>query len=175
MKESHQIYYDLSEIIAILVDRFMEIEISYCVKIIELFTALSKQFDELNSFYEWCKNVGISRISDYPVVEKITQKRLDMMNEFVHDRIALASKKSARYVDEEVKKVSSSTSVVEEKAEDSFPINGTKALPAPEQKTMRDAVSAVAEEDDKKEVDLLNLHDEPTAVTWQEHGDHRRI
>lgn len=172
VKESHQIYYHLSEIIAILVDRFMEMEVSYCVKIIELFTSLSKQFEELNSFYEWCKNAGISRVSDYPVVEKITQKRLNLMNEFVNDRIALASKKSARYVEEEPQNVSPTAQVAKEEAEDSYDINGTKALPEPEQKTFTDAVSvSVAREDDKKEVDLLNLHDEPTAVTWQEHGD----
>ena len=68
VKESFQIYYDIAEIMFILVDRFMEQEVHDCVKIYEMFCQVCKQFDELDLFYGWCKGIG------YTETEKITPK-----------------------------------------------------------------------------------------------------
>ena len=74
VKESRfQIYYDIAEIMVILVDRFMEQEVHDCVKIYEMFCQVCKQFDELDLFYGWCKGIG------YTEIEKITPKKLDVM------------------------------------------------------------------------------------------------
>lgn len=51
VKESFQIYYDITEIMGILIDRFMELEVRECVRIYEIFCRLGKQFDELEMFY----------------------------------------------------------------------------------------------------------------------------
>nr|POE62708.1 putative clathrin assembly protein [Quercus suber] len=73
VKESFQIYYDIAEIMVILVDRFMEQEVHDCVKIYEMFCRVCKQFEELDLFYGWCKGIG------YTKIEKITPKKLEVM------------------------------------------------------------------------------------------------
>jgi hypothetical protein len=54
VKESIQLYYDITEILGILIDRFMELEIPEAVKVYEIFCRVSKQLDELDNFYSWC-------------------------------------------------------------------------------------------------------------------------
>ncbi|KAF5951925.1 hypothetical protein HYC85_009869 [Camellia sinensis] len=78
VKESFQIYYDITEILGILIERFMGLEVSDSVKVHEIFCRISKQFDELDEFYGWCKKTGIARSSEYPEVEKVTQNKLDV-------------------------------------------------------------------------------------------------
>lgn len=90
VKESFQIYYKIMEILGILTDRFMELEISDSIKVYDIFCHVSKQFDDLDNFYGWCKNVGISHSSGYPEVEKITQKKLNLMDDFIRNKSALA-------------------------------------------------------------------------------------
>nr|DAD26843.1 TPA_asm: hypothetical protein HUJ06_028311 [Nelumbo nucifera] len=48
-KESFQIYYDIAEVVAILVDWFMELEVPSYAKVHEIFTQLSKQFESSES------------------------------------------------------------------------------------------------------------------------------
>lgn len=74
MKEDRHIYSNLKEMMAILVERFMKMEISYCIKVHDLFTSLSKKFKEFTTLHDWCNTVGIGKpSSDYPtIVEDIT-------------------------------------------------------------------------------------------------------
>jgi hypothetical protein len=103
VKESFQIYYDITEIMGILIDRFMELEVHDCVKVYEVFCRVGKQFDELDIFYSWCKNIGIARSSEYPELEKITPKKLEVMDEFIRDKSALAQIKQSKSLKEEIK------------------------------------------------------------------------
>ncbi|CBI20038.3 unnamed protein product, partial [Vitis vinifera] len=96
VKESFQIYYDITEIMGILIERFMELEVQDCVKVHEIFYRVLKQFDELDSFYTWCRSTGIARSSEYPEVEKIALKKLDLMDEFIRDKAALAQSRKNR-------------------------------------------------------------------------------
>lgn len=89
VKESFQIYYDITEILGVLIDRFMELDISDSIKIYNIFCRERKQFDDLENFYSWCKSIGIARSYDYPEIEKITQKKLDLIDEFIRDKSAL--------------------------------------------------------------------------------------
>ncbi|KAJ4953643.1 hypothetical protein NE237_030475 [Protea cynaroides] len=173
VKESFHIYYDIAEIMGILVDRFMEMEVPDCIRVHEIFARLGKQFDDLDSFYSWCKQVGLSRSSEYPDVERITNKKLEIMDEFIREKSSLAQLKRARYYsqqhknnnnnnnnpEEEVKKESDQTMEEEEKEED---MSKVKALPPPED-------FSEEKEDTQKEADLLNLDDD--TVTTEDHGD----
>ncbi|KAG2330840.1 hypothetical protein Bca4012_019587 [Brassica carinata] len=71
--------------------------------------------------------MGVARSSEYPELEKITKKKLDIMDEFIRDKSVLAaqalkspSRKSNKSEEEEVKDIQ----------ED---LNSIKALPAPNQ------------------------------------------
>ncbi|KAL1225122.1 putative clathrin assembly protein [Cardamine amara subsp. amara] len=159
VKESFQIYFNVTEIMGVLIDRFMELDIHDSIKVYEIFCRVSKQFDELDPFYEWCKKMGVARSSEYPELEKITQKKLDLMDEFIRDKTALAaqttksSSKRSNKSEEEEKK----TEEVKEIQED---LNSIKALPAPEHKeeeieTNKDFEEVITRQD--QEGDLLDL------------------
>lgn len=176
VKESFQIYYDITEIMGILIDCFMELEIPDCAKVYEIFCRIGKQFDELDMFYGWCKQIGIARSSEYPEVEKITPKKLEVMDEYIRDKSALAQGKRSvkalmdqQTIDED--KDQESNHEEEEEEED---MNAMKALPPPEGFVEENKeIEPVKEEEIKKpkqeEGDLLNLGD--AAVSNEEHAD----
>ncbi|WOK96552.1 clathrin assembly protein [Canna indica] len=174
VKESFQIYYDLVDIMNIFVDRFMELEVPECVRIRDIFTRLSKQFNELGLFYGWAKVSGICRSSEYPEIEHITAKKLEVMDEFIRDRSALAESKRQRRQEAELEVPKESKPPEEEPEED---MNHIKALPAPEDDgevaQQEHAIVEVKNEfEDKKgeeEVDFLNL--KADTMTTKEHGD----
>ncbi|KAF5448552.1 hypothetical protein F2P56_029072 [Juglans regia] len=173
VKESFHIYYDITEILGILVDRFMELEVIDCVRVYEIFCRVGKQFDELEMFYAWCNSTGIGRSSEFPELEKITGKKLELMDEFIREKSALVQ--SIKPKSQEEKKEETDQEVVEKNEED---MNAIKALPPPEGFT-----EASIEEEKKEETkeeceeakvtqqegDLLNLGDD--AITSEEHAD----
>ncbi|KAI3972855.1 hypothetical protein MKX01_019513 [Papaver californicum] len=61
VKDSFEIYTDLTDIIAILIDRFLELEINECAKVHDIFTRAAKQFDELDAFYNNNTNASEDR------------------------------------------------------------------------------------------------------------------
>ncbi|XP_058099983.1 putative clathrin assembly protein At1g03050 [Magnolia sinica] len=171
VKESFQIYFDIMEIMGILIDRFMELEVPDCVKVYEIFSRISKQFDDLDQFYSWCKTVGIARSSEYPEVEKIPSKKLEVMDEFIRDKMALVqSQKSKIHMPKE-------EVIVEPKIEPTEEEPSTiKALPAPEiieEVTPEEEKEELKEEekdnDTQQEADLLNLNGD--AITGEEQGN----
>ncbi|KAL6515280.1 hypothetical protein OROHE_018912 [Orobanche hederae] len=176
VKESFQLCYDVTEILGVLIDRFMQLEIPEMVKVHEIFCRVSKQYDELDTFYAWCKTVGIARSSEYPDVEKITQKKLDMMDDFIHEKSALEQKRrpgSAEPRSEPEPEVNAP------EPEPEPDMNSIKALPPPEGfqedrgKEEEEKELEKPNENEKKKThqvgDLLNLGaDTPTTG---EHGD----
>ncbi|KAG6651973.1 hypothetical protein CIPAW_06G150800 [Carya illinoinensis] len=171
VKESFQIYYDITEIMGILIDRFMELEVRECVRIYEIFCRLGKQFDELEMFYDWCKTVGIGRCSEFPELDKITPKKLEVMDEFIRDKSALAQSIKAKSLEEKKEEVKEAAEQRENE------MNEIKALPPPE--VFNDAQFEEVKKEETKEQkevkvtqhegDLLNLGDD--AITSHEHAD----
>ncbi|XVE66503.1 hypothetical protein DITRI_Ditri08aG0084500 [Diplodiscus trichospermus] len=174
VKESFQIYYDIAEIMGILIDRFMELEISECVKIYEIFSRQGKQFDELENFYSWCKSVGIARSAEYPEIERITQKKLDLIDELIRDKSALEQ----RYENQDAKDDEPEQEVKGPEAREED-MNAIKALPAPqdffEAPTVEEEPKKEEEDDNSKAIvvqqegDLLNLGED--AMSCQDHAD----
>jgi len=167
VKESFQIYYDITEIMGIFIDRFMELQVHDCVKVYEVFCRVGKQFDELDMFYSWCKTIGIARSSEYPELEKITPKKLEVMDEFIRDKSALAQTIKHKSIEETILEEQKQN---EEEEED---MNAVKALPPPPQ-----GFTDIEEvkEDEKKEKqkqqqegDLLNLGND-IAITSEQHS-----
>lgn len=124
VKESFKLYGDICEVLAVLLDRFFDMEYSDCVKAFDAYVSAAKQIDELVAFYNWCKDTGLARSSEFPEVQRITGKLLETLEEFVRDR-AKAGKSPERKVEQPVVKE-------EEPVQD---MNEIKALPAPESYT----------------------------------------
>ncbi|GKV06938.1 hypothetical protein SLEP1_g18755 [Rubroshorea leprosula] len=172
IKESFQIYYDITEILGILIDRIADLEISYSVKVYEIFCRVTKQFDELSQFYSWCKTVGVGRSSEYPEVEKIAQNKLDLMDEFIQDKLVLVQRGKIIEVKEEAKPKVKEPEPIEED------MNAIKALPPPEvmtEPTIKEEIEEIKQENledykfSRLEDDLLNLGVD--AMTSEEHTD----
>ncbi|KVH88539.1 putative clathrin assembly protein At2g25430 [Cynara cardunculus var. scolymus] len=122
VQESFKLYADICEVLAILLDRFFDMDHQDCVKSFDAYVSAAKQIDELIGFYNWCKDMGIARSSEYPQVQRITAKLLETLEEFVRDRAkAMKSPEKKPEVKEQVRE------------EEPPPnMNDIKALPAPE-------------------------------------------
>ncbi|KAI3960392.1 hypothetical protein MKW98_017116 [Papaver atlanticum] len=167
VKDSFQIYTDLTDIITILIDRFLELEINECAKVHDIFTRAAKQFDELDAFYSWSKAIGIARSSEYPDVERISPKKLQLMDEFITER-SLSTKKGLDKNEEVEYEVQEEPEITEEQD-----LNSIKALPPPEGFCETELVEEeqepviVREEEsvkreEEQDVDFLNLRDDNT-------------
>lgn len=122
VRDSFQLYADICEILAVLLDRYFEMEYADCVKTFEAYGFAAKQIDELSAFYGWCKNTGVARSSEYPEVQRISDKLLETLEEFTRDRAKVPPKSPPRKLDP------APILQVEEPPQD---MNTIKALPAP--------------------------------------------
>jgi len=86
VKESFELYGDICEVLAVLLDKFFDVEYVDCVKTFDAYDSAAKQIDELVGFYDWCKDRGVVRSSEYPKVQRIPSKLLETLEEFVRDR-----------------------------------------------------------------------------------------
>lgn len=177
VKESFQLCYDITEIMGVLIDRFMQLEVPDMVKVHEIFCRVSKQYDELDSYYTWCKTIGIARASEYPEVEKITQKKLDMMDDYIHEKSAMLQDRRPGSAEPQPDPTEEEEQAREEEEELEQNMNAIKALPPPEGfvEEAENKDEAKEEEEPKmikntQEVgDLLNLGAD--APTTEEQGD----
>ncbi|KAL3729674.1 hypothetical protein ACJRO7_026757 [Eucalyptus globulus] len=168
VKESFQLYCEMREIMVILFDRFTEMELADCGKAYEIFLRVRKQFYALEEFYAWCKNVGIARTSEYPEIERITHKKLYLMERVIRDKVAVA--KGWRAPNAKPKNVIVQETVEAEASEPNM--NSVTALPPPPEGLSESAVVEKEEpkkEDTQQQADLLNLGDNSAAPA--EHGD----
>lgn len=176
VKESFQIYYDISDILSILIDRFPDMEVQECVKVYDIFCRVGKQFEELDLFYGWSRNIGIARSSEYPEIERITLKKLEVMEEFIKDKSALAQcnrPELLRNTSEKEEEEEEKEPEPEPEPEPEEDPNATKALPPPEE-IKEEPVEEVKEEPKEEKVvqtegDLLNLGDD--AMTSESEAD----
>ncbi|KAK4369932.1 hypothetical protein RND71_009407 [Anisodus tanguticus] len=125
VKESFKFYADICEVLQILMDRFAEMEYAYCVKAFDAYVSAAKMIDELVGTYNWCKDIGIARSSEFPEVQVITDKLLGTLEGFLRER-------ANRPRSPEINRMESSSAVKEEKTPD---MNEIKALPPPENYT----------------------------------------
>ncbi|GAA0144121.1 hypothetical protein Leryth_018819 [Lithospermum erythrorhizon] len=173
VKGSFYLYYDITEILGVLIYRFMELPIPECLNVHEIFCKVSKQLDELDAFYSWSKTVGIARSSEYPELEKIPQKKLDVMNEFIKERSEMRKKKKPEPEPEPEPKEEPEPEPKEEPEPD---MNEVKALLGAEEEPEDEpeeeeeqAIVEVKEELRSQFADLLNLGED--APTTQENSD----
>ncbi|KAK4254318.1 hypothetical protein QN277_009718 [Acacia crassicarpa] len=167
VKDSFQIYRDITEILSTLLDRFKDSDMQDCIRVYDIFSRAGKQFDELELFYCWSKSMGIARSSDYPQIEKITSIQLQVMDQYIKDKSAGAQAKASK----EEKNEEEAAAKVEESEED---VNAIKALPPPEEEpkaeeVIEEPIKEEPKEQEQKEADLLHLGDDIPST--EEQGD----
>ncbi|KAK1298368.1 putative clathrin assembly protein [Acorus calamus] len=161
VRESFQLYADICEVLAVLLDRFFDMEYSESAKAFDAYTRAAKQIDELSAFYAWCKDTGVARSSEYPEVQKITDTLLETLDEFMRDRSKRPPEKSP--VSEAAP--ANPPPVEEEEEEPVQDINGIKALPAPE--VFEERKPASPPRPPPQQEDLVNLRDDAVSVDDQ--------
>ncbi|CAN0878581.1 Putative clathrin assembly protein At1g03050 [Linum grandiflorum] len=168
VKESFTLYYDATEILAVLIDRFMDMDLPEAVKIYEIFCRVSKQFDELESFYSWCKTAAIARTSEYPDVERISHKKLELMDDFLRDKSMLSqTNRSADYESAEEEEEFKDADLVSTEED-------IKALPPPEEvepvpQVVDEVIKDEINQHQQGEADLLNLGE--YAMSSEDHSN----
>lgn len=125
VKESFGLYTEVCEALGVLLDRFTEIEYAYCLKGFDIYAGAAKIIDELVVFYDWCKDIGIGRSSEYPEVQKITENILGALGESLREMTNRRTKSSERSIEEKVPA----------KQDQEPDMNEVKSLPPPESYT----------------------------------------
>ncbi|KAL8170507.1 hypothetical protein V2J09_022311 [Rumex salicifolius] len=154
LKDSFNLYTDTCEVLAMLVDKFFEMEWSDCVKAFKAYASAAKQIHELVVFYNWCKDTGVARSSEFPEVQRITDELLETLEEFVSDRSKIPKSPE--------RKKETSAPLTKEEEEPIQDMNEIKALPAPESFTSPPPVEP--EHDPQSQAraigDLVDLRDD---------------
>lgn len=172
LKESFQIFYDMTEVIATLTDRFMQLQVPDMIRVHGIFSSVSKQYDDIAAFYDWCKRTSIMPPSNFPNVKKIPKEKLDTMNDFIRQKSEMLQTKNMnpKPVEEEEK---------EDEAKPEEDENAMKALVPVDYVCVESAESRDAksfepmETEEEKKIqdigDLLNLDDDTPST--EEHGN----
>ncbi|KAG6530456.1 hypothetical protein ZIOFF_012695 [Zingiber officinale] len=161
VRESFQLYADTCEILAVLLDRFFDMEYPDCVKSFEAYASAAKQIDELCNFYAWCKDTGVARYSEYPEVQRITDKLLETLEEFVRDR--------GRRPKSPPQETIPAPAGDEEPEQD---MNSIKALPAPsdyKEEEPEPAVEPINQQPPELPPDLVDLRED--GLTADDHSN----
>jgi hypothetical protein len=163
VRESFGVYVEICEALGVLLDRFMEMAYADCVKGFDAYVSAAKMIDELVAFYNWCKDTGIARSSEYPEVQRITEKLLGTLEGFLRE---MAGKPKSLERSREEKAPVKEEVVVEQD------MNEIKALPPPE--TYNPPPPPPPEREAKPQPqqvteDLVNLKDD--AISADEQGN----
>ncbi|CAK9184089.1 unnamed protein product [Ilex paraguariensis] len=86
VQESFDLYKDISDGLALLLDSFFHLQYQSCVNAFQTCVKAAKQFEELGAFYTLCKNIGVGRTSEYPCVQTISEELIETLQEFLKDQ-----------------------------------------------------------------------------------------
>ncbi|KAI3814632.1 hypothetical protein L1987_14273 [Smallanthus sonchifolius] len=86
LNERFWIYADICEALGVLLDRFPEMEYGNCVRTFDQYVNAAKTIDELVDFYSWSKELGVARASEFPEVQKVTDKILGTLEIFLREK-----------------------------------------------------------------------------------------
>ncbi|CAN0914357.1 Clathrin coat assembly protein AP180 [Linum grandiflorum] len=86
VQESFDLYRDISDGLALLLDSFFHLPYQSCATAFQACVKASKQFEELCSYYDFCKSIGVGRTSEYPSVQRISEELIETLQEFLKDQ-----------------------------------------------------------------------------------------
>lgn len=177
VKESAQLYADVSVVLAVLLDRFFDMEYPDCVKAFEAYVSTARQIDDLLAFYSWCNDVGVARPSDFPEVKRIDEKLLETLEQFMRERGRAGQTSPPPPLPRQQTQQPVQEQPAGSDEPDEYDMNGIKALPAPEHynaapaRLVPEKAAPVAKKtpDQAAQSDLVDLR-EP-AATADEQGN----
>ncbi|KAI4363780.1 hypothetical protein MLD38_019953 [Melastoma candidum] len=91
VQESIDLYRDISDGMALLLDSFFNLQYQSCVSAFQMCIRTSKQYEQLSSYYAFCKSLGIGRTSEYPSVQTISDELIETLREFLKDKASFAT------------------------------------------------------------------------------------
>ncbi|XP_039021463.1 clathrin coat assembly protein AP180-like isoform X2 [Hibiscus syriacus] len=94
LQESFDLYRDISDGLGLLLDSFFHLQHQSCINAFQYCIKATKQFEELSSFYDYCKELGIGKISEYPRVQQISEELMETLQEFLKDQASFPSHNS---------------------------------------------------------------------------------
>ncbi|KAK7264902.1 hypothetical protein RJT34_32515 [Clitoria ternatea] len=166
VRDSFKLYVEICDVLGVLLDRFVEMEYAHCVKAFDCYVSAAKLMDELAGFYGWCKDMGIARSSEYPEVQRITDKLLGTLEGFLKEM-------SNRPKSPEKKlEVKVTVKEPEPETEEENIMNEVKALPPPENFTpppppLVPQTKPVTVSSQQETNDLVNLRDDGISADEQ--------
>ncbi|XP_047949656.1 clathrin coat assembly protein AP180-like [Salvia hispanica] len=95
LKESFDLYRDISEGLSLILDSFFHMQYQNCVFAFQTCIKAVKQSDEVSAFFSLCKSSGIGRNSEYPTVQTISEELIESLQEFLKDQSSLVGKPAA--------------------------------------------------------------------------------
>ncbi|KAG6411195.1 hypothetical protein SASPL_129273 [Salvia splendens] len=78
VRDSFVLYDDICDVLKHLLECFSDMEYAYPVTAFDAYVNAAKMIVDLNGFYDWVKDVGIVRPSEFPQVEKISDQLLGL-------------------------------------------------------------------------------------------------
>ncbi|KAL2338398.1 hypothetical protein Fmac_012844 [Flemingia macrophylla] len=160
VRDSFKLYVEVCDVLGVLLDRFTEMEYVHCVKAFDSYVSAAKMMDELVGFYGWCKDVGIAGSSEYPEVQRITDKLLGTLEGFLKAMSDRAKSTPERKLEVKV--------VVHEAEQE---MKEAKSLPAPQTKSFVAPSSAVVQHkvvsSQEETRDLVDLRDHGVSADEQ--------
>ncbi|CAL0305719.1 unnamed protein product [Lupinus luteus] len=149
VKESFQLYADICEVLSLLLDKFFHMEYQDCIRTFGVYTRSAKKIDELIDFFNWCKETGVARSTEYPEVQRISGKLLETLEDFIRD--------TARKLKNPERKELETPPVVKEEDKPLPDMIEIKALPPPENYTPPPPPEPEPEPTPQFTEDLVNL------------------
>ncbi|XP_030515372.2 putative clathrin assembly protein At2g25430 [Rhodamnia argentea] len=124
LKESFALYGEISEGLEVLQDRFALMQYGDCLKAFDTCVGAAKLIDELMRHYNWCRDAGIARMSEFPEVQRVTDEVLGTLEELLKEMNQNRPNKNSP------QRIGEAKPPVEERSEPNM--NEMRALPAPE-------------------------------------------
>ncbi|KAI9082261.1 hypothetical protein K1719_035684 [Acacia pycnantha] len=96
VKESFDLYRDISDGLSVILDNFFHLPHKACVIAFEVCVKSSTQFDELSRFYALCVSLGIGSKFEYPCVQKVSNELMEPLQEFLKDQASFSTSNNVR-------------------------------------------------------------------------------
>ncbi|XP_047940257.1 clathrin coat assembly protein AP180-like [Salvia hispanica] len=92
LKESFDLYKDISEGLSLILDSFFHLQYQNCVIAFQTCIKAVKQFEEVSSFFSLCQSLGIGRVYEYPIIQAISDELIESLQEFLKDKSSFTNK-----------------------------------------------------------------------------------
>ncbi|XP_012571733.1 clathrin coat assembly protein AP180 [Cicer arietinum] len=97
VQESFDLYKDISDGLAVVLDNFFNLPLSACVTAFNACVKSYKQFDELSAFYSFCASIGVGRSYEYPSVQKVSEELMETLQAFLKDQASFHANNSSKH------------------------------------------------------------------------------